>query len=180
MSTPVAERRLIYPGLDQFMLRELIIIGAATAVVAAQAAGARPGPWHLVILLVLAVHTAARPDSIAGVGLLAGTAYTWTMTPETSSPLVLVAAAGMVMVHVSALVAAQGPFRMRVDRMQVRRWTARALFLWLAAAAVWGLSVVLADLPPGRLAYASGLTLLAVIAVAATWLIGSGQGRKLR
>ncbi len=177
VSTPAIERRPIRPGLDQFVLRELIVIGAATAVVAAQAAGARPGPWHLGVLLALALQTAIRPESIAGMGLLAGAAYTWVMTPETQSPLVLVAAAGMVLVHVCALVAAQGPARMRVDRAQLRRWAARALFLWLAAVVVWGLSLALADLPQGRLAYASGLTLLAVIAVAATWLIESGQDR---
>ena len=177
MSTPAAERLPLYPGLDQFVLRELIVIGAATAVVAAQAAGARPGPWYLGVLLALAVRTAIRPESIAGVGLLAGTAYTWAMTPGMHSPLVLLAAAGMVLVHVSALVAAQGPARMRVDRKQVRRWAARALFLWLAAAAVWGLSLALADLPQGRLAYAAGLTLLGVLVVAATWLIGSGHDR---
>ena len=103
-----------------------------------------------------------RPESIAGVALLAGAAYLWAMTPETLSPLVLVAAAGMVLVHVSALGGGAGAGRMRVDRAQVRRWAARALFLWLAAATVWGLSVALADLPQGRLAYALGLTLLTV------------------
>lgn len=180
MSVPTAVPRRIYPGIDQLVLRSLVVIGASTAIVAAQAAGAAPGPWHRGIVLGLAVVTALRPESIAGVGLLAGTAYTWTLAPETLSPLVLVAAAAMVLVHVSALVTAQGPARMRVDGAQVRRWAARALFLWLAAAAVWALSVGMVELPQRRLAYALGLTLLGVIAVAATAFIGSRPDRDAR
>ena len=109
--------------------------------------------------------------------MLAGAAYVWALAPETLSPLVLVAAAGMVLAHVSALLAAQGPARMALDGVQVRRWAARGLLLWFAAAVVWGLSVVVVDLPQRRLAYALGLTVLAVIALAATRLVGSRAER---
>ena len=64
-----------------------------------------------------------------------------------------------------------------VDGAQVRRWAARGLLLWLVAVAVWGLSVVMADLSQDRLAYALGLTLLTVGALAATRLLGSRGGR---
>jgi hypothetical protein len=111
------------------------------------------------------------------VGLLAGAAYVWALAPETLSPLVLVAAAGMILAHLSAQVAAQGPARMRVDGVQVRRWAARGMLLWMAAAVVWGLTVAVEDLPQRRLAYALGLTVLTVIAVAATRLVGSRAGR---
>ena len=134
MSVTTAERRRVYPGLDQLVLRTLILLGVAAAIVAAQAAGARPGPWEQGIVFGLASITAVRPESIAGVGMLAGAAYVWALAPETLSPLVLVAAAGMILAHVSALVAAQGPARMGVDGAQVRRWAARGLLLWLAAA----------------------------------------------
>ena len=157
-------RRRVYPGLDQLVLRTPVLLGVAAAIVAAQAAGARPGPWEQGIVFGLASITAVRPDSIAGVGMLAGAAYVWALAPESLSPLVLVAAAGMILAHVSALVAAQGPARMGVDGAQVRRWAARGLLLWLAAAAVWGLSVAFDDLPQRRLAYALGLTVLTVIA----------------
>ena len=180
MSTSTAVPRRLYPGIDQLVLRSLVVFGAATTLVAAQAAGAAPGPWHQGIVLGLAVVTALRPESIAGVGLLACAAYTWALTPDSLSPMVLVTAAGMVVVHVSALVVAQGPARMHVDGAQVRRWAARALFLWLAAAAVWGLSVVMIEFPQRRLAYALGLTLIAVIAVSATWIVGSRADRSRR
>ena len=176
MSATTPEARRIYPGLDQLTLRTLVVLGAAAAVVAAQAAGARVGPWEQGIVFGLAVITAVRPESVAGIALLGGTAYVWARAPETLSPLVLAAAAGMILAHVSALVAAQGPARMAVDGAQVRRWAARGLLLWLVAAAVWGFSVAVADLALGRLAYALGLTLLTVGALAAIRLLGSHTG----
>ncbi len=178
MSTGQAERRLAYPDIDQVLLRVMVVLGGATMLVAAQAAGARPAQWQQALVIGFAVLTALRPESIAGVALLTGGAYFWALSPETLSPLVLLAAAGMVLAHVSALVAAQGPARMRLDGVQVRRWAARALVLWLAAATVWGLSVFLADLPERRLAYALGLTVLSVIAVVTTSLISSRPERE--
>ena len=177
MSVTTAERRRVYPGLDQFALRGLVLFGVAAALAAAQSAGARPGPWELGVVFGLTAVTAIRPESIAGVGMLAGAAYVWALAPETLSPLVLVAAAGMILAHLSALVAAQGPARMGVDPTQVLRWAARGLLLWLTAAVVWGLSVLVVDLPQRRLAYALGLTVLSVIALAATRLVGSRAER---
>ena len=176
MSPTTPETRRIYPGLDQLMLRTLVVLGAAAAVVAAQGAGARVGPWQQGIVFCLAVITAVRPESVAGIALLGGAAYVWTLAPETLSPLVLVAAAGMILAHVSALVAAQGPARMAVDGAQVRRWAARGLLLWLGAAAVWGFSVAVADQSQGRLVYALGLTVLTVGVLAAIRLLSSHAG----
>jgi len=173
MSAAMAVQRRIYPGLDQVALRTMVVLGAVAVVTAAQAAGARLDSWEQGIVLGLALITAYRPESVTGVGLLAGSAYVWALTPETLSPLVLVAAAGMLLAHLAAQVAAQGPARMRVDGVQVRRWAARGLLLWLSAAVVWGLTVGVDDLPQRRLAYALGLTLLTVIAVAATRLVRS-------
>ena len=61
MSVTTSEQRRIYPGLDQLTLRTLVVLGAASAVVAAQAAGARVGPWEQGIVSGLAVITAVRP-----------------------------------------------------------------------------------------------------------------------
>lgn len=180
MSTTSPVRRRVLPGIDQLVLRAMVVIGAAITLVAAQAAGARPGPWQQGAVLAMAAVAALRPESLAAVGALAGAAYTWGGAAETLSPLVLLAAGGMVLVHVSALVAAQGPARMRVEGAQVRRWAARAVLLWLAAAAVWGLSLLMADLPPQRLVYALGLTLLSVIAVATTRMIGTRPEGEVR
>lgn len=172
MTGTVGERRRIYPGLDQAAVRGAVVVGAMTCVVAAQAAGARPATWTQALLIGLAVLVAARPESSAGVALLIGIAWLWSTVPDPLSPLVLAVAAGMVLVHVMATVAAQGPPGMQVDGTQVRRWLERGVMLWLAAVAVWWFDLLAADLPAGRLAYATGLTLLMVIAGTATWWIG--------
>ena len=172
MTGAVGERRRIYPGLDQAAVRGAVVVGAMTSVVAAQAAGARPAPWTQGLLIGLAVLVAARPESSAGVALLIGLAWLWSTVPDPHSPMVLAVAAGMVLVHVMATVAAQGPSSMQVDGTQARRWLVRGVALWLAAATVWWFDLLAADLPAGRLAYATGLTLVMVIAGAATWWIG--------
>ena len=170
MSVIEGERR-VYPDLDQVFVRSMVVLGTMTALVAAQGAGARPAGWLTGGLLGVALYAAARPDSTATVVLLGGAAYAWTLAPDSHSPFVLLAAAGMVLLHVSALVAAQGPARMRVDRAQLRRWLLRAVLLWSAAAAVWASVVLLEDQAGHRLVYAAGLVLVTLVAVVATRLI---------
>jgi hypothetical protein len=173
MSTVVGERRRIYPGIDQALLRGAVVVGAMTSIVAAQAAGARPKLWEDALLTVLTLILALRPESSTGVVLLVGLAYVWSTVSDPLSPLVLVAAAGMVLLHVAALTAAQGPAAMRIEGAQVRRQARRATLLWLAAATVWALDLVADGLPDGRLVYATGLTLLLAIAAVATWMVSS-------
>ena len=173
MSTPVAERRSIYPGADQLVLRGAIVFGAVTTILAAQSVGARPNAREQLAVAGLAILLALRPESWTGAVLLVGLAYVWSTVPDPLTPLVLVAAAGMLLVHLAALVAAQGPATMRVDRTQVVRLLWRGFLLWVAAAAVWGLDLLAADLPDGRLVYATGLTLMLVITAVTTRLISS-------
>ena len=45
----------------------------------------------------------------------------------------------MLLTHVGALLAAQGPALVALDLAQARLWAGRAVLLLLAAAAVWGL-----------------------------------------
>ena len=172
MSALQGERRRVYPDLDQVFLRGMVVLGTMTAVVAAQAAGARPAGWLTSSVLVVALYAACRPDSTATVLLLGGAGYVWALAPHSLSPFVLLAVAGMVLLHVSALLAAQGPGRMQVDRGQVRRWLARAMLIWLAAAVVWVGVALLEDRPGNRLVYAAGLVLLTAVAILATRLIG--------
>ena len=168
-SAPVdVRRRRVLPGLGQVLLRSLVVLGAAVAGLGVQLAGAALPLWQQAFLLGLALVTAVRPESVSGVLMLGVAAYVWSTAPSPSSPLVLVVAAGMVLAHVAALVAAQGPARTAVDGVQVRLWAARALALWLTSVVVWALVEVLDGGPAHRWAYAAGLGALIVLAVAAT------------
>ena len=104
-----AERRRVYPGIDQVVLRAMVVLGRLRRARRGAGGGGQAGPWQQVVLLGLAVLTAVRPESIAGVALLAGAAYIWALTPESLSPLVLLAAAGMVLAHVERPGGGTGP-----------------------------------------------------------------------
>jgi hypothetical protein len=164
----MSRQRRLWPGPEQLVLRSLVGLGTLVVLWAAVMAGARPPLWLTLPLLGTALLASVFPDSPAGLVVLLGSALVWTLAPEPLSPLVLVAAAGMVAAHVALLVAAQGPARVRVDPVQVRRWAGRALLLWSSAVAVWGLAVVGRQLPDHRAAYTGGLLVLAVAALAAS------------
>lgn len=171
MTTAVRAR----PGPDQFVLRALVGVGTVTVLVAAAGAGAVVPPWQAVTLLGLAALTALWPDSSSGTLLLVGSAYIWATTPESLSPWVLVAAAGMVFAHLAAQVAALGPTSLRVDGTQVSRWAVRAALVWIAAAVTWVMVVWMREVPEGRTTYALGLVLLTVVAVAAAHRISTSR-----
>jgi hypothetical protein len=173
---PLAQRRRLYPDPVQAVLRLMVLAGVLAALAAAVAAGARPTAWVQVVVVGLAAFATVRPDSVAGIVALGGTAYVWALSPEPLSPLVLVVAAGMLLTHLAALVAAQGPALLRVDPGQVRLWLWRGFLLWLAAVAVWGLALAVQDHPGGRSTYAVGLLLLAALAVVGTRLMGRRVG----
>ena len=167
MSTGVRTR----PGADQVVLRCVVGAGAVTVLVAAAEAGSAVPLWQQVTLLGLAVLTACWPDSSAGTLLLLGAAYVWAGTPESLTPWVLVAAAGMLFAHLAAMVAATGPPALKVDSVQASRWAARAASVWIASAVAWVMVVWMRDVPSGRTSYALGLVLLTVVAVAAAhWI----------
>jgi hypothetical protein len=175
MSAP-ARRRPLLPGPDQVVLRSLVVAGVLLALLAAQLAGARPPDWLQVAVTLLAVLGALRPESIAGVLAPCGVCVVWALGPDPLSPLLLAVAAGLVVAHVGALVAAQGPALARVDPAQARRWLVRGVGLWLAALVVWGLDLLVEDHPGGRRTYAVGLLLLAAAAVMGTREVGKRVG----
>lgn len=164
-----------WPGPDQFVLRSVVGVGAVTVLVAAAGAGATVPLWQAVTLLSMAAMTAGWPDSSAGAFLLVGSAYVWASAPESLSPWVLVAAAGMVFAHLAAQVAALGPAPLKVDGTQVSRWAVRAALVWIAAVATWVMVVWMREVPVGRTAYALGLLLLTVVAVAAAHRISTSR-----
>ena len=90
--------------------------------------------WYALTLVVLVL-----PGSPLGLVLVAALALAWLLQPAGAvrSPWVLLAAAGLVAVHVALHLASQGPAVMRPDPAQVRLWLRRAGALWCAAALLW-------------------------------------------
>ena len=175
---PAPRLRRIYPDTGQIAVRSVVVIGTMAVLVASAAAGGRVPGWVQVLLLGLALVTAGRPESGAGVVLLLGSSYAWVVVPEPLSAWVLLAAGGLLLVHVAALIAAQGPARMPVDPVQLARWAGRGLLLWCVAAGVWCAALLLDETSDQRLAYAAGLVLLAALGVLVTTMVGSRGARQ--
>ena len=81
----------------------------------------------------------------------------------------------MVLTHLSALVAAQGPALLRVDLGQVRLWLGRGVVMWLLTAAVWALALQWSTTRAAA-GDAVGLLLVAALAVVGTRLVGRRVG----
>lgn len=185
MSTPAATpiatpapppgARRLYPGLDQLVLRSVVVLGALGCLVSVQATGAGLEQWEQLVVLALALLTALRPDSLAGLGLTLWVVILWAGSPVPSTVPVLGCAAGLVVVHVAALLAALGPARMGVDGGQALRWSVRGLELWLAAATVWTIGQLLAGARGGEWAQAAGLVVLTLAAGLVTVLLQAGR-----
>ena len=126
----------VHPG--QALLRAVVLLGSATAVLAADPVGPVPG-WVEIGVALLAALAVARPDSMAGLGLLLLIGELWlTQDPESvNSPWLLLAAGGVVIAHVGLLIAAQGPASMAPDPRQLLVWAGRGAALWTGAALVW-------------------------------------------
>lgn len=174
-TSPVARRRRLLPGLDQVALRVLIPLGLLVTLGAAVLAGAAPPWWEQALLLVTAGAAMVVPDSSAPAMLLLGQGYLWLQTPSSVSALVLLAGAGMVTAHVTAMVAAQGPATMPVDRGAVRRWVARGVLVWAACVPVWALVLGARALPHARAAEVAGLMVLIVVAVGTATFISTSR-----
>jgi hypothetical protein len=124
------------PG--QLVVRGCVAAGSVVVLLAAAAVGPVPA-WLAVLVGALTLVVVILPASPLGLLLLAAFALAWLLQPAdaVASPWVLLAAAGLVVVHVALHLASQGPAVMRPDPEQVRLWLRRAGALWCAAALLW-------------------------------------------
>lgn len=124
------------PG--QLGVRGCVAAGSVVVLLAAAAVGPVPA-WLAVVVGALTLVVLVLPGSPLGLVLVAALALAWLLPPAgaVTSPWVLLAAAGLVAVHVALHLASQGPAVMRPDRAQVRLWLRRATALWCAAALLW-------------------------------------------
>lgn len=122
----------------QLALRSCVAAGSVATLLAAAAVGRVPA-WLAVLVGALAVCALVLPESPVGLLLVAALALVWLLLPAGSvtSPWVLLAAAGVVAVHVALHVAGQGPAVMHPDPAQARLWLRRAAGLWCCAALLW-------------------------------------------
>lgn len=156
----------------QWILRSGIALGPLVAVLLAAVAGAGFSPTFTFVVVLLGLVGAAMPASPAPtVASLLVVAWWAVRADDELHPVVLVAAAGLLVAHVGALLAELGPASYAVDRATVVLWLRRAAVVWTVSALAWLVGRIGADDLPGL--WAAG----AVVAVVLT-LAGSGIARR--
>ncbi len=146
---------------DQVLLRLMIPLGTIVVCAAAALAGHGPSARLVLLLGVLCAVTVWRPEAPAGLGLVVGAGYLWVLDGgDGLSAWVLLAAAGLVLMHCATTVAALGPARMPVERRQLTVWVRRGLLAWLVGALVWLAGVQLRGVAVTPIVFGAGLVLL--------------------
>jgi len=158
-------------GAQQLRLRSAIVGGAAVAVIAVCVAGEGATPWFVVVVLAgLAVASAVRPDTHVALGFVIVFAALWLgHVDRRTSPLVLVAAAGLAVVHIASAAAALGPPEAGLPATLVAGWVRRSGLVLAGTAAVWLATVVMGSLDASASALLTGAALVAV--AAGGWLL---------
>lgn len=156
----------------QGAVRLMIIASGPAALIAAGRAGGSTLPSLLIVLVLgLAVVTAAVPDSHAGLLVIAAVGYFWvTEVNDRAGIWTLVAAVCFAVFHGATTMAALVQ-RGAGDRVVALRWTLRVGLVVLGTAAGWGVSAALVRAHPST----NALFFAVALAVLATgcWLLSS-------
>ncbi|MCW2767137.1 MAG: hypothetical protein JWO11_3096 [Nocardioides sp.] len=153
----------------QALLRVLVLAGPLLALYSTALIGSAPAGWLAALTAVLCLAFAAMPESAFGSAAMLLVLAWWGISLRDGlHPEALLAAAGLLMSHVAALLASYGPGDLPVDGAVARTWLRRALLVFLVAPVVWALSAVLRDQPE-----APGIWLAGLVAAIAAALVAS-------
>jgi hypothetical protein len=161
--------RLAAPS--QWAARLVVLLAPFVVVLAAVTAGVEVPRWFLLVVLLTAGASALRPDTHTVLAtLLVLLVFWWWSGPAASDGSVLLAAVGVVALHVAGTMAGYAPAATGLDAGLVRLWLQRAGLLWLVALLAWGAR---------RMADASALdTVLGLVLLAAVcWWAALRYGR---
>ncbi len=155
--------------LSQLVARLLVLLGPMVGLVAAAAADLPPPGWVTALVIVLAVGWAFMPESLLGTLCLAVVLAWWGVADFRAVPAeALVAALGLVVAHVAAVVTAYGPAEMAIDTPTARLWLTRGAAVFTTAPIVWMLAVLMRDQPEPPGVWIAAMVAVVVAAILAT------------
>ncbi len=165
----------------QGWLTAVIVLAPLLAWSCSLPAGAGISMWMLVAVVALAVLTAIRPDSQAGLATVLLLGWYWLTRVsghpgDPASPWVLGAGLSLLAFHAAIAARATAPGRADLDAAFWRRWLNRTAVIAAGTCGVWGLTAAMASPHPGR----AGLTVAAFATLAgglayARWVLARGQ-----
>ena len=158
-----------------WVLRLLVALGPLVALLASGAGGAPPPVWLVVAVTGLGLGAAVRPESPLGAGAFLLVLARWALGPEQPGPplAALLAAAGLLVAHVAAVLVSYGPDRLPVDRALLRRWVVRGAGALALAPVAWGLARAVEGRPAP-----AGVWVAALVAVSVAAARGRGDAAR--
>jgi hypothetical protein len=155
--------------LSQVAARLLMLLGPLGGLAAAAAADIPPPGWVVALVVGLAVAWAFLAESLFGTLCLAAVVGWWGVAElETLPGEALLAALGLLVAHLAALLVSYGPPEMDVDPATARLWLTRGVLVFGAAPVVWLLAVVLRDQPEPP-----GVWIAAMVAIAVAGIVAA-------
>lgn len=132
----------------QWWLRMMIVLGTVAALVATGPAGQWPSPVLVGVVAFFAVGGAVAPESAALVVAFVVVLAWWVLGPtDPEHPAVMLAAAGLLLAQVAAMLAASGPGWSVSSRGLLRRWLLRSGVVYLPVPVVYALVLAVRDVP---------------------------------
>jgi hypothetical protein len=121
-----------------WILRAIAALGPLVALWAAAPEGLVPSPFVVVVVVLVGLANAFRPEHFIGPIAFAVVLLWWALHAGATMPVgALVASAALVASHVAGVLLGYGPPRMVVGRELVVPWVVRGALVWLAAPVVW-------------------------------------------
>lgn len=160
----------------QWVLRVTAALGPVVALLATGPAGHPPRAWLVLLVAGLSIAHGRLPESPAGVVAMALVVVWWGLAAgDAVSAWALLAAAGLLVSHVAALVVAYGPDGLGVDRGTVRLWAVRAATVFLISPAAWALARAAGDRHDVAWLWVAGLAVALAVAVVATRAVAEDE-----
>lgn len=152
----------------QLLLRATVVAGVMVALFATGLRGVWPAWWLILLVGGLAVAFALVPEAPMGT-VATGLVLAWwgLAFRDGPHPQALLAAAGLLVAHVAAVLAGYGPRELPLDPMTVRLWLVRGAVVFLAAPVVYAVASLLRGQPEPVGIWAAGLAAALVTTVAA-------------
>lgn len=157
----------------QHLLLRLVVAGSPLVALAGLAAAGAGLPWWILLLVVaLAVSSAALPEAHTGLALVLAVGGYWGVAaPDDLSPWLLLVALALLVFHVTCLLASYGPPSVVLERALLQRWLLRTAGAAVVTVLVWVVARVLAGLDPAG----GPLPVAAALLVAVGWAILLGR-----
>jgi hypothetical protein len=154
------------PG--QWALRVTVVVGLMVALLATGLRGAWPAWWLVILVAGVAVGFSLLPEAPMGT-VATGLVLAWWgfAFRDGPHPQALLAAAGLLIAHLAAVLASYGPRDLPLDPATVRLWAVRGALVFLAAPAVFAVATLLRGQPEPVGIWVAGLAAALVTTVTA-------------